>query len=134
MRIKLYLDIDGVLLKRDCTLAADAKEFLEWAVDNLDCFWLTTRDRRGHEKIITAFGNQLPETLIRRIHATTWETLKTEAIDFESNFYLIDDGLLATERQIVGNRWLPVNVNRDPDGIKGVWELLKIQLVELSDT
>jgi hypothetical protein len=121
---KIYLDIDGVLLKRDCTLANHAKEFLEWVVVHFDCYWLTTRDRCRHEKIITAFGEQIPESLIRKIHSTKWETLKTEAIDFDSNYYFIDDGLLATERSLVGDRWISVNVNKKPNDLIDVWNFL----------
>jgi hypothetical protein len=124
-RIKLYFDIDGVLLKRDSTLADNAEPFLEWCISNFDCFWSTTRDRVGLDGIIAAFKGQLPEPLIQKIKPTQWLTLKTEAIDLKSNYYLIDDGLLATEREVVGDRWISVNVNRDPDGIKKVWDHLK---------
>ena len=56
---KLYLDIDGVLLTRDGSLANHSTEFLRWAVENFECYWLTTRDRNGLENIISAFKNQL---------------------------------------------------------------------------
>ena len=126
--INLYLDIDGVLLHRDHTLAKDAQEFLDWAIDHFDCYWLTTRDRSGLEKIISAFNGQLPEDLLRKIKPTQWETLKTEAIDLNSDFYLIDDGLLATERDLVGDRWIRVNVNKDPNGLKKALDFLKYKL------
>ena len=42
--IKLYLDIDGVLLTNKQTLPADnCDEFLEYIVARFDCYWLTTR-------------------------------------------------------------------------------------------
>ncbi len=64
--MKLYLDIDGVLLTRNGSLANHAREFLEWAIENFECYWLTTRDRRGLENIISAFKQQLPIALIQR--------------------------------------------------------------------
>ena len=134
-QITLFVDIDGVLLRRDNTLAKDAKEFLGWAIDHFDCYWLTTRDRSGLERIITAFKDQLPEDLIRKIKPTQWETLKTEAIDLNSDFYWIDDGLLATERDLVGGRWIMVNVNKNHDAIKEAWDTLmdKLDLTTINE-
>ena len=63
--------------------------------------------------------------MIKSIHPTKWDTLKTEAVDLESNFYWVDDGLLATEREAVGKRWIPVNVYKNPDVLLDVWDFLK---------
>ncbi len=48
-RVRLYIDVDGVLLKPvfgDARIplqrmAEDVAEFLEWAVKHFDCHWLT---------------------------------------------------------------------------------------------
>jgi hypothetical protein len=122
---KLYLDIDGVLLKRNGSLANHVKPFLEWVTVHFDCYWSTTRDRAGLDGIIAAFKGQLPESLIRAIIPTRWETLKIEAIDLNSDYLIVDDGLLDAERKVVGVRWVAVNVNRDQDGILMVWDRLK---------
>ena len=122
---KLYLDIDGVLLRRDGSLANHVKPFLEWATVHFDCYWSTTRDRAGLDGIIAAFKGQLPEPLICTIKPIRWETLKIEAIDLTSDFLIVDDGLLDTERKAVGDRWVAVNVNRDQDSILMVWDRLK---------
>jgi len=107
-RSKLYLDIDGVFLlptvseKYDCgwTLAGDAEEFLDWALDACDCFWLTARDMRGDRaEIERAFRTSLlspslPPFLInalRHIEPTRWSRTKVTGIDLESNFYWVDD-------------------------------------------
>jgi hypothetical protein len=128
--IKLYLDIDGVLLVKNGSLANHTEAFLEWAIDNFECYWLTTRDRRGLENIILAFKQQLPIALINSIRPTQWETLKTEAIDLDSAFYWVDDGLLATEREAVGDRWIAVNVYKYPEGLLDVWEVLRGKVSE----
>jgi hypothetical protein len=122
---KLYIDIDGVLLKRNGSLANHVKPFLEWAAWNFDCYWATTRDRAGLDGIIAAFKGQLPEPLIHAIKPTRWETLKIEAIDLTSDYLIVDDGLLDIERKAVGEKWLAVNVNRDEDAIIKLWDRLK---------
>ena len=48
----------------------------------------------------------------------TWKTLKTEAIDLESDFYWVDDQLLAVEREILEkggrlDRWIKVDTRAD---------------------
>ena len=41
--MKLYIDIDGVLLKlRDPHPAGYAKEFISYIVEHFDCYWLAT--------------------------------------------------------------------------------------------
>ena len=37
----LYLDIDGVLLANELNLAEGAKEFIKYAADNFEVYWLT---------------------------------------------------------------------------------------------
>jgi hypothetical protein len=108
IRPKLYLDIDGVFLlptvseNYDCrwTLAGDAEEFLDWALDVFDCYWLTARDMRGDRaEIERAFRESLqslslPPFLtkaLKHIEPTRWSRTKLTGIDLESNFYWIDD-------------------------------------------
>ncbi|MDP3957737.1 MAG: hypothetical protein Q8Q10_04525 [bacterium] len=40
--MKLYLDIDEVLLTRQGEPAEGLTEFLKFATENFDCYWLTT--------------------------------------------------------------------------------------------
>lgn len=108
IRPKLYLDIDGVFLlptvseNYDCgwTLAGDAEEFLDWALDAFDCFWLTARDMRGDRaEIERAFRVSLRApslspfliNALKHIEPTRWSRTKLTGIDLESNFYWIDD-------------------------------------------
>jgi len=107
-RPKLYLDIDGVFLiptaldnyEYEWCLAEDADEFLDWALVEFDCFWLTARDVRGERsEIERAFrvslqSLSLPPFLIhalRHIEPTRWSGNKTTGIDLDSDFYWIDD-------------------------------------------
>lgn len=106
-RPKLYLDIDGVFLlptalqNYNCewALPEDAEDFLDWALDEFDCFWLSARDVRGdRSEIERAFrvGLQslsLPPFLVnalRKIEPARWSRNKTTGIDLDSDFYWID--------------------------------------------
>lgn len=49
------------------------------------------------------------------IKPTRWKTFKTEAIDFKSDFYWIEDQLMAHEKEIleknnVLDRWIKVTI------------------------
>ncbi len=70
--IKLYMDIDDTLLRHG-KLVNNAEEFLNWAVEHFDCYWLTTRDRQGYDGILRAFNGLLEPTLIYRIKPTQWQ-------------------------------------------------------------
>jgi hypothetical protein len=136
----LYLDIDGVLLGKnepdslEVVLARYAKEFLEYCLQKFDCYWLTTHCK---EKDTTALVNYLKEyadsaviKLIKAIKPISWRTLKTEAIDFSSDFYWIDDELLQCEVEIlkqnkVFDRWIEVNTRKYPDDLKRAISILK---------
>jgi len=53
MKTKLYLDVDGVLLAQESknipttVLANHINEFLEFVLQNFDCYWLTTHCRNN---------------------------------------------------------------------------------------
>ena len=47
MKPALYLDIDGVLLANEKNLAIGAAEFIKYAADNFDVYWLTTHCMDG---------------------------------------------------------------------------------------
>jgi len=92
--MKIYLDIDGTMLHEDLTEnygkpAAGLEEFLT-ALRPYDTYWLTTHCTEGdpvHARRITKAV--LPESLhadIDRIKPTTWTELKTEALDWNSDF------------------------------------------------
>jgi len=43
--LRIYLDIDGVLLTKDGNLAQGAETFLHWAIGNHEPFWNSTHTR-----------------------------------------------------------------------------------------
>ena len=65
MAVKLYLGVEGVLLhrtlrgsgnRRGFAIPRYALEFLAWAVEGFECYWLTSLDQRGgNHRIRRAF-------------------------------------------------------------------------------
>jgi len=99
---KMYLDIDEVLLARGGEPALGLVEFLRFATENYDCYWLTTHCDGDTKDVFLYLVGQIPsEALpyIEKIKPTKFGTFKTEAIDFDSNFYWLDDTLFEMERR-----------------------------------
>ena len=101
----LFLDIDGVLLRRrqpgmfdGFEVAPGCLEFLEWATVRFRCRWLSTRCRRGwpdgSRRAFRAAGAPLDEprwSVLNLIEPALWSVNKTEAIDPASDFRWLDD-------------------------------------------
>jgi len=136
----LYLDVDGVLLGKtepndvEVIMAKHAKEFLEYCLQRYKCYWLTTHCKKGNTtaivNLLKKYTDESVMKLIKAINPTSWKTLKTEAIDFQSDFYWIDDQLLWSEIELlkknnVFNRWIQVDTRRNPDDLKRVISILE---------
>ncbi len=96
----LYIDIDGVLLIRNLQVPEDAELFIDYCVTNFNCYWLTTHCKEEAKTAWTYVSQFYPATslpIFQQIQATQWDTLKTEAIDFTTDFYWIDDFLMEAE-------------------------------------
>ncbi|MBN1320565.1 MAG: hypothetical protein JXA87_06980 [Thermoleophilia bacterium] len=144
-RLILYLDVDGVLLGgADSTgqdglglgvaLARHAKEFLAYCTGHYDCRWLTTKCRDGDAgPLFRHLSGYAGEDLLRlaaSVKPTTWNTLKTEAIDPLSDFYWVDDSLLQSEQQWLAthgilDRWIQADTRKRPDDLGRVLEELR---------
>jgi hypothetical protein len=100
--IKLYLDIDGVLLTAKHTRAADGvEEFISFVTTHFECYWLTTHckgDSKPAIKYLSQFISLVTiEKLTSTVRPTNWDVLKTEAIDFQSDFYWLEDNPFQSE-------------------------------------
>ena len=99
--MKLYIDIDGVLLKlRDPHHADYAEEFISYIVEHFDCYWLTTHTAPTIEYLSEYFTDIVIEKL-KFIKPTMWGALKTDAIDFSSEFIWLDDYIMNTELSVL---------------------------------
>ena len=105
MKRKFYIDIDGVLLKgKEDGPVENIHELISFAVSNFDCYWLTTHCKGDAQTAIDYLSEYLAEEdieLLRAVKPTDWRTLKTEAIDFTSDFYWIDDYVMRAEKEIL---------------------------------
>ena len=87
---KLYLDIDEVLLTRRGEPANGLVDFLKFATENFDCYWLTTHCDGDTKDVFLYLVGKIPAEaipFIEKIKPTKFGTFKTEAIDFESGFF-----------------------------------------------
>lgn len=133
MMRKLYIDIDGVLLSRtDPRPAEYAVEFIDYITTHFDCYWLTTHCKGEAVTVSDYLSEYFPDDIIAKmmcVKPTMWETLKTEAIDFESDFYWLDDypfkaELAELEWLRLADRCIVVNLNRK-DELKRIMFLLE---------
>jgi hypothetical protein len=124
----LYLDIDGVLLTARHTQAAlGVDAFVAFVTQHFACRWLTTHCKGDSAPALRYLARFLePATLemLRQVQPTTWDTLKTEAIDVTANFYWLDDSPFQSEiaylqARGVADRLVVVNLNR-PDELETI--------------
>lgn len=118
---KLYLDIDGVLLQAKNPCAAEyTEEFIDYITSNFDCYWLTTHCKGTTTTVIQYlskyFSNEVVNKL-RCIKATNWDSIKTETLNFDEDFYWLDDYPLRAEIEILNQhkcekRCIVVNLNQ----------------------
>jgi hypothetical protein len=139
----LYLDIDGVLLRRRhpgildaFELAPHCLEFLEWATTRFRCRWLSTRCRRGwpngSRRAFRAAGAPLDGPRwagLNLIEPAAWSVHKTGAIDPASDFWWIDDDASDHDRDWLHShnrqdRLIEISSDGDPDALLRVRSLL----------
>lgn len=106
-KTKIYLDIDGTMIHEDLSdnygKPAKGLEKFIIALRPYDTFWLTTHctdgDTTTARRIMKAV---LPLSLhadIDRIQGTVWDTMKTKAIDWNSDFIWFDNDVYEGERE-----------------------------------
>lgn len=122
---KLYLDIDGVLLTCKNKSAAQGSEvFIDYILKHFDCYWLTTHCKVGDtSSAISYLSEYFPPNVMKKlklIKPTYWNTLKTEGIDFTSDFIWLDDYVFQAEKDVLLkhgclNSLILVNLNTEKD-------------------
>lgn len=119
----IYIDVDGVILTRGVAPALHLDKFLGYILKNYSVFWLTSKCN-GDSKALIKYLSQflLPATvaLLEKIKPTTFRLDKTEAIDFNRRFFLLDDELFASEVNTLKKHdnydsWIEVNLMKNPD-------------------
>lgn len=134
--MNLYLDIDGVLLKKHGGPADSVLEFLKYITENFDCYWLTTHSRNGEDNCLQYLSDKMPSDAfqyLEKIKPAYWDTLKTEGIDFSKDFVWIDDYIMEIEKKFledggVINSFVEINLELNPNQLLGVIALLKTKI------
>ncbi len=138
--MKLYLDVDGTLLRRggharlrgELAPADHLLPFLEWATRTFACVWLTSRDRDGGAEAIRAVfrqaigpGDQADavDALLCRVAPSVWQGCKAEAIDFGQPFLWLDDAPEEESLELLDSRclthaWVPIAIDQRPDDLR----------------
>lgn len=108
---RAYIDIDGVLIRSSeggNELIPHFCKVIEYLKKNFDCYWLTTHVRHdsGSRGAINKLRDYLRDKridlgILDGIKPTSWQTLKTEAIDFSQPFIWLEDDPLSVEREII---------------------------------
>ena len=103
--MNIYLDIDGILLTKYVTLVPGAPDFVKYIVEKHNVYWLTTWCKDGtSDRALEILKKHFPEESwdhLKKIKPASWQTWKTEAIDFSKDFRWIDDVIFPQEEQVL---------------------------------
>ncbi|MGI6612040.1 MAG: hypothetical protein ACOX0Z_00475 [Candidatus Nanosyncoccaceae bacterium] len=105
-KLNIYLDVDGVL-RGTASPKSDIIELLEYCLAHhpTSTYWLTTHCKHGENRVDRALRGEFPDELVEQIYntfqPTDWDVLKTDAIDFASDFVWFDDNLLWSEKAML---------------------------------
>lgn len=101
--MKIYLDIDGVLVDYNCNPMPYLKEFIDFVfeISNGEVYWLTTHSHDGSvERPLNYLSTVIDSNILEKLKSvkpTKWDTLKTEGIDLDSDFLWFDDTIFISE-------------------------------------
>lgn len=117
--MKVYLDIDGVLLTKSKKIPPYAFELIDFVTSNCECYWLTTHCKHGENKTLQYLKEYYPKNIIEKlasVQKTNWSDLKTEAINIESTFFWLEDYPFESEKVILAKNQkleslLKINLN-----------------------
>lgn len=140
-KTKLYIDVDGVLVgtpnySNKVVIAQGAVEFLRFALEYFDCYWLTSHcsGRAGTVmSYLRSFNNSEVIDLAAQIRPTDFSNRKTEAIDLSSDFIWLDDSPSAGDLECLRKHdkmscWIEVNTHIRADDLLRVKKLLAIRI------
>lgn len=133
--MNIYLDIDGTLLTKHGEPANHLFEFLDYIVNNHEAYWLTTHCKDDANRAVEhmTMNNILPAetiSLLTKIRPTNFNTLKTDAINFDQEFLWLDDYIPTSEQNVLSahnaeSRGLIVNLKENPNELKDILDWLK---------
>jgi len=144
--LKVFLDIDGVLLGADrdkphlACLAEYAVPFLEFVVARFTVFWLAPQCRGDAGPAVAhlvrhanASDRERLLTAAAQVHATDFADDRTEALPQDGDFVWFDDGpsegeLACLKRCGWMDRWRWVDTREEPEDLLRAREWLEARL------
>lgn len=129
--MKIYLDIDGVILTKDRKQMDGLRSFLEtlYSLSPNDIYWLTTHCKdNDNSRVLSHLKGLLDDDLyemLTTVKPVSWYELKTEGIDFNDDFYWFDDCVFLAEQNVLKEKgrldsWIKVDNN-----LENITELLQ---------
>ena len=126
--MNIYLDIDGVLIKNDSTLANFAPEFIEYVLSKYpdSTYWLTTHCQGDASVPMRRLGQMFEPRiaeLMLAIKPTSFDHAKTTGIDFSEPFLWFDDNVFDFEKDILRennalDNLIDVDLLKKPDALQ----------------
>jgi len=119
----LYLGIDGVILTKGVLPALHLDRFLKYILVNFSVSWLSSRCRGNSEGTVKYLSQFImPDTviLIKGIKPTNFHLDKTEAIDFNEEFFWLDGPLFDSEKNTLKEHndydsWIELDLIKNPN-------------------
>jgi len=102
--MKIYLDIDGVILRKDLSIPDYGIEFISFLATNHDCYWLSTHCKGDKNNALNHLSKVYPPTILeqlKKIKPANWTDLKTEAIDMAEDFIWLEDYPFEAEKMVL---------------------------------
>lgn len=133
--MKVFLDIDGVLLGTDpdmpsrATLAPHALAFLEFATRHFEVFWLAPQCRGNAQDAVDHLvrhaklsDRERIMTVAAKVRATDYDDDRTEALPQDGDFVWFDDELSEGEMDIIKrcgwfDRWQWTDTREEPEDL-----------------
>lgn len=119
----LYLGIDGVILTKGILPALYLDDFLKFLLKNFSVSWLSSRCRGSSEntvKYLSQFLSPATLALVKKIKPTNFSLDRTEAINFNKDFFWLDGGLFDSEINTLKehkkfNSWIELDLIKSPN-------------------
>ena len=102
--MRIYLDIDGVILTKDLSIPEYGREFLSFVTTNHECYWLTTHCKGGMNNALNHLSTCYPASILEKlamIKPTDWTVLKTEAMVLDDEFIWLEDCPFESEKMML---------------------------------
>ncbi|OON71074.1 hypothetical protein [Hymenobacter sp. CRA2] len=93
-----------LLTKRPVQAAIGGAAFIRFVTAQFECYWLTTHCRGEAAtavRYLAGYYDADTIELLQSVKPTTWDTLKTEALDFTTDFFWLEDAPFESEKRVL---------------------------------